>query len=199
MRQSNMFDEFMTSKVRILKPDGRRWEDVPASVQSKAIFIHDVSIPLEVGDIVERDLPSRVVEQFEITDPGYHEAFQSIPAMYQAKFRLVKEVSPRSGQPTMNVTYNLHGPNSRVNIAASDNSINIQATQETLFSDMRDFVRTQLPQTEQSTVLALIDEMDASANTSAFRESYLQFVSVAADHLGVLTPFLPLLANLLSR
>lgn len=185
------------SKVRVVKADGQRFDDISAGVHSDIIFFNDPSLPLEVGDVVERDLPNGLSEQFEIIDPDFHPDNAHCPAHFQAKAQRRPQI-PKRRSEVVNVTYNLHGANSRVNIHSEDNSLNISASKETVFDDMRQFIRERVDASEQTRVLALVDQMDeASAFPARFRETYLQFVSVAADHLGLLSPFLPLLSEYL--
>ncbi len=59
------------SKVTVIKADGRGFENVDAGVGSNTAIFNDPTLPLEVGDIVERSLPNGITEQFEITDPRF--------------------------------------------------------------------------------------------------------------------------------
>ena len=51
------FRDFVTDNVSLIKADGRRWDDIAASVQTRKIFIEDAQLPIEEGDIIERRLP----------------------------------------------------------------------------------------------------------------------------------------------
>lgn len=116
------------SKVVLVKAGGRVFEDVDAQVSSNVILFNDPALPLEVGDIVQRKLPSGLIEEFEITEPTFCEGLHSIPAHYQAKYRPVMRV-PKDESRERVVTYNLSGNNARVNIHSTDNSINVNATE----------------------------------------------------------------------
>ena len=48
----------MKDIVTVLHEDGSKHENVRASVQKQQIFIDDVTIPLSIGDKIERALPS---------------------------------------------------------------------------------------------------------------------------------------------
>jgi hypothetical protein len=63
-----------------------------------------------------------MVEDFVVSDPGYHSGIAgAIPPTYQVKVR-------RSGAPAASpqtIIANFHGPNSRMNVNSTDNSVNI--------------------------------------------------------------------------
>lgn len=184
--------------VRVEKADGRSFDDVEAGVHKDKLFFNDPELPLEVGDVVKRKLPSGIVEEFEIVDPNFRQGLHSIPAHYQSVVRRRQSLPPHhvNTQQVTN-TYYLHGDNSRVNIQSEDRSINLTSTPETVFTDMKAVVEAKVPVEAQSMIVAAIDEMELVAPGSSFRDKYLAFVSIAADHLGVLSPFLPLLTGML--
>lgn len=64
----NIFSNFPTEKVKIIKQDLSVIDGVDALVQSTKVFIHDGSINIEEGDIIERMLPSGAKEQFLVVD-----------------------------------------------------------------------------------------------------------------------------------
>ena len=68
----NIFSNFPTEKVKIIKQDLSVMAGVDALVQSTKIFIDDGSINIEEGDIIERILPSGAKEQFLVVDRGFH-------------------------------------------------------------------------------------------------------------------------------
>jgi hypothetical protein len=72
------------SVIAVVKPDGRRFDGVPAVVDSKLVMFDDVKIPLEEDDLIERQTPSGV-ECWIVLDRGYHDSFGGLPAHYQAK------------------------------------------------------------------------------------------------------------------
>lgn len=187
------------AKVTLLKADGRQFQEVDASLHTGQIFFNDPELPLEVGDIVQHQRPGGIVDEFVIVDPNFMTGLGGrIPAHFQSKVtRRDKPLASHDDART--ITYHLHGANSRVNIQSSDNSLNLTLTADTLFSVLKTFVQKEIEEPDRSAILATVVEMENADKGTAFREKYLQFVSVAADHLGVLSAFLPMLANLLNR
>ena len=159
-----MFAQFFKDLVTIAKPDGTVVSPaVRADVQTKMIFINDASLPIEVGDVIFRTLPSGVVEAFVVEDPGFHAAFGGIPAGYQIKVRRKgSEPKPHT------VNYNLTGPNSRINIAshdASQNVVNASGADE-LFASLRNALETGIAQeNERLQLLEEVERLKATVGT----------------------------------
>jgi hypothetical protein len=61
-----MFDRFMTQKLKLKKKSGEIFADVSASVQKK-IYINDIKLPVEEGDIFEYVLPSGLKQRLLVT------------------------------------------------------------------------------------------------------------------------------------
>lgn len=81
----SLFDEFQRDIVLIVKPDGRRFENIKANVQPDTIAIYDENIPLEEGDLIYRDIPNGLTEEYVVLDRGFRQKFHDIPGRYLAK------------------------------------------------------------------------------------------------------------------
>jgi predicted nucleotide-binding protein len=81
------FGDLLNDHVTLVKKDGRRFENLPAAVQSNLIFTNDAQIPIEDGDSFERQLPSGITERFSILDAGFMQEFHGMSAHYQSKVR----------------------------------------------------------------------------------------------------------------
>jgi hypothetical protein len=192
-----MFEQFLTSKVTLIKPDGKKFENIPAQVQPTQISIHDITIPIEEGDTISRDLPNGLNERYLVLDRGFHDAFQAIPARYVTSVR--KESAIPARQPSSNV-YNFHGGNSRVNINSNDSSVNIiQMTNEELFKQIKKIIDEKIKEDEtKSLYLHQLTELEHSVGSPTFLEKYRQFIATTADHISILYPFIPALTRLIT-
>ena len=117
------FHPLTTDRLTLVKKDGTiQRSDIPATVSSTGITTFAADLPIEVGDSFRRKLPNGLVENFIVTDPGYHNGIAgAIPSHYQVKFR-------RSDSPTavpQSITAHFHGPNSRINVNSADISVNV--------------------------------------------------------------------------
>lgn len=161
-----MINALMNDKVALVKKDGRRFENLAASVQSGLILTQNPQIPIEDGDRFERHLPSGIVESFSILDAGFTQGLHGIPPHYQSKVQ--KETAiPRPPAAASHVVYNLVGPNARVNIQSADSSTNIVNMEAAaLFDDLRSTVRDAIKDSLlEGQLVARIDAMQAAIGT----------------------------------
>ncbi len=65
--------------------------------------------------------------------------------------------------------YNVSGANSRVNIASSDDSINVSSiTEQQVFAGIRRAINTELPEAERASILEKLDAMESLSTQAAF-------------------------------
>lgn len=194
-----MFRQFENDTIKIIKKDGETIEGVRAGVQSKMILLSDVSIPIETGDVISRELPSGVEERFIVTDPGYSAGAGPIKPHYQIKYKTENSIA-ETGSRSNTVIYNVSGQNSRVNVNSQDNSINqINNAPSELFDAIRDILSKEVKdETERNALIELANKMETNQGTPSFIKSYKEFMATAANHVSVLAPSLPALAGLLS-
>ena len=196
----NIFRSFKNDRVTLVKKDGKRFEDLPASVQSGLILTYNPEIPIEDGDQFERQLPSGIVDVFTVVNSGFQQAFHDIPEHYQSKVRK-NTAAPPSPRPAAEpqIVYNLIGPNARVNIQSSDSSTNVVSVESAdLFDNLREAIqKSSLDSTIARQLIQNVDVMQSAVGTKTFGERYKEFIAVAADHMTLVAPFLPALTQLL--
>ncbi len=100
---------------------------------------------------------------------------------------------------TIGNTYNLQGTQSRVNISSHDQSVNIsQQTSENVFADMRQVIQTQVQNEKEKTeILNKLNELENSIGKKEFTEKYKDFIGTVADHIGLISAFIPYLTKML--
>jgi hypothetical protein len=193
-RGTNLFNHFPQSDIDIVAPDGKLRYRTKGLVDPKSITIPDSSLLIQPGDEIRRRIPSGVEETFEVIDPVYYQAFHDIPAHYQVKVR--KKGTFPSGQGG-NYSVHVSGLNARVNIGSRDHSTNI-ATRGDIFGDISAALQRVVTNAgELQRLLAAVDEMKRQSGGAGFAPAYRSFVSLAADHVGIIAPFLPALSQLL--
>lgn len=193
-----LFHEFQRDRITVSTPDGSVVAfEVAANVGRGKISVLDTSIPIEVGYVITRTLPSGVVEEYEVEDPGFRQAFDEIPARYAMKVSNRK--APRSHQP---IHVNATGPNSRINIGSHDASFNLvqdAGTNETfasLANTLRDGVANEV---ERRSLLNQVEQMQSALGTPTFPERYRAFLESAARYMTILGPFLVPLGQMLTQ
>jgi hypothetical protein len=190
----DFFNDFPQSDIDIVAPDGTVRHRTKAIVDAKSVTVPDSSLVIERGDEIRRRIPSGIEETFEVVDPVFLEKSKRIPAHYQVKVRK-KGMFP-SGQGG-NYSFNISGQNARVSIGSHDHSTNI-ATQGDVFGDISTALQGVVKNGDElRQLLSAVDEMKRQRGGAGFVAAYRSFVSLAADHLGVLAPFLPALSQLL--
>ncbi|WP_170789696.1 hypothetical protein [Ruegeria lacuscaerulensis] len=194
---SRSMKELMTDDLTLVKSDGEVTKtSIKGRVTNGTLVTFDDSLPIEPGDLFLRRLPSGLEEQFVVDDPGYQAAAMGIDAHFQAKVH--RKDAP--AQSLNSIVNNFHGPNSRVNIDSTDNSVNVyhQNIQTQIYNDLRE--RLSDLDADATTIEAIrtsIDEMESAHGTPSFKDKYTSFMSTASDHVGVFGPLLATLAGFL--
>lgn len=163
-----MLRDFNKDRVTLVKADGTvAKEQIPALVTGETIFTADKTLPVEAGDYLLRSLPNGLVEKYEVSNPKYYDVGHGLDAHFQIDVT-------RAGAPqaqaaiVQGITNNFNGPNSRVNINSTDNSINVTAD----FSpkQLHDFleqvrpVLSQLPEDSQQVIEAQLVTIEEEAD-----------------------------------
>jgi hypothetical protein len=188
---------FMNERVTIIKRNGERYDNVAANVQRGKVFTERADVPVEEGDTIERKLPNGVVEQFVVEDPGFMAAIGSFRDHYQMK---VRRATAQSAQRNATTIYNVTGPNARVNINSNDSSSNIiNIAADELFAKIREtLIAAPMVADRRDEVLIAVDGMERTRNTPEYLRWYSQFVAGLADHIALVSPFLPALAQFMA-
>jgi uncharacterized small protein (DUF1192 family) len=118
-----MFKDLMTDTVSILKQDGSCIDNVSAGVQKNKIFINRSDIIVDIGDLIQRKMSNGAEEMYKVIDPGFCEKFGGISAHYQMNVR--KLGMPEAKKAVQSITYNITGPNARINQNSIDRSVNV--------------------------------------------------------------------------
>lgn len=87
------------------------------------------------------------------------------------------------------------GPNARVNLGSVDASTNIVRTEHReVFAKVRQQINDKIGADKEG-LLQQVDELEQAANTPTYASLYAAFVASIADHITILGPFLPILAQ----
>ena len=95
----------------------------------------------------------------------------------------------------MNQTFNLAGPNTRVNIHSTDSSTNIVYEQPS-FAEIRKAIESEVADNiERSAILAKLEDLESARDRESGSKKYQAFIAAAANHVTILAPYLPLLGH----
>jgi hypothetical protein len=68
-------DFFFPDRVQIQLSDGTQHQDIRAQFTKKGTILLPVeNLPIREGDLVRRQLPNGIIDEFEIDHVDYHEA-----------------------------------------------------------------------------------------------------------------------------
>lgn len=101
---------------------------------------------------------------------------------------------------TTNV-YHVYGHNPHWNVNSSDHSVNtVTLTNEQVFARLKEKITADVPQTEERAVLVRkLEELEQAQNTPSFGHKYTEFIAIAANHMGLIAPFIPALTEMLHK
>lgn len=180
------FRQMMTDKIKVIKLDGREFGDLKASVQSKGIYLMQSDVLIESNDLVQRIMSNGGAETFRVIDPGFHEKFQSIPAHYQ--IRVQKLGIPEAKKAIQSITYNISGPNARVNNNSTDNSTNIaninQDIAEHLALLRQEIGRLVTSEGEKRDALEVVDAIQGQFESNSPSKAVVKTLVSALPHAG---------------
>jgi len=190
----NPFEQFQTDTIRIISKDGSNTSaDLKAHVTPGTIGLYDLSVDVLEGDFVERDLPNNRTERYQIFEANYHDKFSVIPAHYILK---VRKTTAISSVPNTKTVYNLHGNNSRVYHNSQDQSNNVMnEANDNVFSLLKQIIEDKILDNQK--LLAILDELEQSKGKSGYIEKYTAFIANAANHMTLISPFIPILTALI--
>ncbi|SNZ10642.1 hypothetical protein SAMN05421503_1818 [Terribacillus aidingensis] len=193
---------FPTERVKLNKKSGEIIKDIEALVQSNDIFIEDISLPIEEGDSLIRELKNGLKESYIVIDRGFVTDSFDLDAHYQVE---VEKISSREirqqNQVSNKIVYNLNGANSRVNNNSTDNSLNIvNSSPDELFDKLREQVSQHIEDPEiKRSLRQHISEMEANQDSPNFTVAYTKFINSIASHMTIFSPFIPALTQMLSN
>ena len=188
----------LRDKVSVIHEDGRIHENVRASVQKDNIFIDDVTIPIQVGDRIERKLRNGRIEALHVTDFHQWSGGISGPNYYQISYRLegVQRSPVHQSEVSVRVS---DSSQTRVNIHSVDQSFTVNSVQDVrVFEEARALISvSEINAADSELLLEHIDAMEQGHEKGDFKQAYKEFMAIAANHIAVLGPVMPALASLL--
>lgn len=101
-----------------------------------------------------------------------------------------------SGYSAKTTVYNLHGGNSRIYNQSQDYSSNvINESSNNVFNQLKQVVNDNIVDNEL--ILNLLSELEEAKGKANYLEKYKVFIANAANHMTLLSPFLPALTALI--
>lgn len=196
-----MFNRIPQDDVIINKQNGTTLKNIKANIGDGIIYIANSTVPIEEGDIISRKLPSGIVENFKILDYNYFDKIGPVSAHFQIKVK--KETSllkQYSSQKITNITYNMKGQYSRINIDSEDHSIIISnKNAPIIFSKLKETIKNNIDSEDEcNKLISKLDELETALDDkNKFLNKYQEFIALAANHMTLIGPFIPALSAFL--
>ena len=158
-----------TDKVRVIDQGGTTRGQIGAVVDKNSIITEDASLPTEVGDTIERDLPHGRKETLLATHVQFHRGIGGITDFYKITTGNPNSLSDRSGEPGVSV-YVTDSPHTRVNLNSVDNSNNVISIQaREVFERTRHLLETGVEDNgERAVLLQSVNELEQAHQTPDF-------------------------------
>lgn len=190
-----MFKNIAKDHITIIKPNGDKFECYKADVQSEKIFIWCGDLNLEENDIIIHHIDNKRIQEFIVIDRGYRNS-KHFGNHFQAKVMRKDEFEKSiENIPKIQVT----GDNSYVNINSVDSSLNyIDKSETSIFNEIREKLEKELDEEDiKKEALIYLDAMENAKDKNMFKENYMSFTSVLANHITIIAAFIPLLIQFL--
>jgi hypothetical protein len=121
------------------------------------------------------------------------------PAAVAASYCLeLSSMKPEDSPQISPLTINVSGQNARLNVASFDNSSNTATSVDTaIFQNIQNAIKTSITNESQELLLQKLDELQAAVSSPTYSTKYKEFIQLAANHMSILAPFLPILSSFL--
>ncbi|WP_293922157.1 hypothetical protein [Sphingobium sp. UBA5915] len=190
----NAFNSLPKSDFEVISPDGEVRSTGKGIFTGNKVVVFDEKLLVYADDEIRRTLPSGADDTFTVVDPQFFPKMATIPANFQIDVRR-KGTFPHGKGGHFNIT--VSGENSRVNIGSTDNSTNV-VNNSGVFADLINAIEGGVENVEQKAVLVeAVKDMEKAKGTGGFASAYAKFMGLAADHIGVITPFVGPLAAMI--
>lgn len=183
--------------IDVISPEGEVRCRVAAYGTGNPLVVDDVkTADIRVGDEIRLPLPNGRDEAFTVIDPKYYDSNSIFPPHYQIQIKR-KDIYEHNKGGFYNIK--LHGDGSRINIGSTDNSVNISNKADTFSEIKKEIQKFEIDSDVKEKLLESIDGMRDAKTQEQFGSYYHRFIASAANHMTIITPFLPSLTNFLSN
>jgi hypothetical protein len=95
----------------------------------------------------------------------------------------------------------VQGENARVNVNSNDHSVNVVTkAKDEFFTALQQKIESAVPGGEErQKILTALTSLQESHGKPAFAQRYTDFIAAAANHVALLSPFIPALTEMLHQ
>ncbi len=179
-------------KVSLIRSNGEKKANIPASVKGDEILIKDTSMRMEEGDKIIWMQPNEIEAKYIIQKIKYICGISGTPMAVRLIVR--KETKIDDHGPS-HVEYHQYGNAQQVNIGSQDSSLNITSiTQiDAIFEQLEKAINEQIADASSNSELkSKVEDIKRSQGKKEFFEHYTNFIASAANHATLITAVLQL-------
>jgi hypothetical protein len=198
-----MIGALFADRITLVKKDGTvAKENIAANVDRARIITQDAQLIIEPGDHFLRKLPNGMEEDFIVEDPHYRKG----GSLSHWEITVRRSNMPPSTRQTIvnNISGNtFSGGNIKLSQGLTDLSTtymttNISENDAKLFTDLANAITQGVSEDKgRADLLKAVQDMREAKQNGTFLASYQKFMTSIADHVTIVSPFLPALAQLL--
>jgi hypothetical protein len=179
--------------IEVVSPSGEVRCRVKGYYSGEQFIVDDMKADIQPGDEIRRALPNGKDEVFTVEDPKLYRG-GPFGSHYQIAISRRGSFEHKTGG---HYQIHLSGQNARVNIASTDNSTNT-ANHSQLFTEIREAIDKGVSDTAQrGSIKEHLTEIERAKTKTSFIKAYQELIATAADHITVLSPFLPAITALM--
>ena len=171
----DFLENFPTEEIEIFDEYGKYIANVKGFFGKEYLTITDVSIPIVEGQYIIRKLPNGVNEKYEIINSKYNKGNENVCDFY----KLTLKKSTIKNKETKTIINNIYN------------------CEKVILNEIKKILDS--IQENNKEKKELFDEMCKNIGKKTFLEKYQLFIASMADHITVLTPFIPFLTSLINK
>lgn len=180
------FDSICNDTLTVLKVSGEEITSIKGLVSKKSILIPNSKVLIEPNDLLRRHMSNGGQETYKVIDPNFHENIGGMKAYYQIKYK--KLGIDEAENAVKSITYNISGPNARVNNNSVDNSINTVNVNPEI-SEHLAMLRSEIERlvesdAERKDALEIVDAIDVQFNSDQPSKSVVGTLLKGLPHAG---------------
>lgn len=194
----DLFKDFPKTKCLVTKQNGHTFEiDVIEGTKGKMLTVdYDKVKPnnIEENDIIKLFYRDGTASEYIVIEPGFYEQFIDMPAHYQIR---IEKLSSNNERQNNGMSINNNGGNVILNNNSPHSNISI-TQKDFKFDEIKRIISESIEIKNKELLLELLEEMkNVKNNPETFAQKYNAFISGIANHVTIISPFLPFLASFL--
>lgn len=182
-----------TCSLYNLKLDGRLYEGIKLGIKEFLLAQRRNAIQHSAQGVpgaVKVPLSVRQQLSGEHNLPRFNEILVELERMRVAGTNSSARVNAQMSQ-----TFNVTGPNARVNLNSTDASTNV-VQMSAPFGEVRKAIESGVSDgIERANILARLSDLEAARDRGTGTKKYQEFIAAAANHMALIGPYLPLIGH----